>query len=443
MTTIELLQNSIDYIEENLKSEISLSEIANHTGFSLYHFCRLFSSYVGMPVAAYLTKRRLYHGIYSIQSGKKKIDVALEYGFNTYSGFYKAFKGEFGCSPTKYLNLNTVNKPLRVDLMKEAKFMLNQRQINSLLSKWDIEKDLEINNTFTAGGSVKSNSAWSIGERYIFKTGKNISGIRSHINISRELKKFGMDCTTPIKTIDGEDFIIEDDRYYILLKPIKGQFLSPAERYSQNRESIGEKYGEAIGNLHKILKRQDNNIEVEDSNLLKTVLDWALAKTKTTMEQWECPLPDEFYEDYINNFPEIYSDLPRQIIHRDANPSNIMFHNGEVSGFLEFEISQRNVRIFDPCYCATGILSEASEIEGNFEKWPQILRGIIRGYDKIIKLTEAERRAIPYVIYSIQMIFIAWLLENESYKNLCMRNREMLLWLWENKDAVFHERIQG
>ncbi|MCK9444831.1 MAG: hypothetical protein M0Q14_09950, partial [Tissierellaceae bacterium] len=98
--------------------------------------------------------------------------------------FYKAFKGEFGCSPTKYLNLNTVNKPLRVDLMREAKFMLNQRQINSLLSNWDIEKNLEINNTFTAGGSVKSNSAWSIGERYIFKTGKNISGIRSHINIS-------------------------------------------------------------------------------------------------------------------------------------------------------------------------------------------------------------------------------------------------------------------
>lgn len=61
MTTIELLQNSIDYIEENLKSEITIAEIAEYTGFSVYHFCRLFSSYVGMPVAAYLTKRRLYH----------------------------------------------------------------------------------------------------------------------------------------------------------------------------------------------------------------------------------------------------------------------------------------------------------------------------------------------------------------------------------------------
>ena len=69
MTTIELLQNSINYIEENLTSDLTISEIAEVSGFSVYHFCRLFSNYVGMPVAAYITKRRLIHGIYSIQSG--------------------------------------------------------------------------------------------------------------------------------------------------------------------------------------------------------------------------------------------------------------------------------------------------------------------------------------------------------------------------------------
>lgn len=436
MTTIELLQNTIDYIEENLKSEITVSEIAEYTGFSVYHFSRLFSNYIGMPVAAYLTKRRLYHAIFSIQSGKKTIDVALEYGFNTYPGFYKAFKREFGCSPTKYLKLNTAKKPISMDLIKEAKFMLNQRQITQLLLNWDIQKDLDINNTLTAGGAVESNSAWSIGQKYIFKTGKNITGLKTHIAISRALEKFGMDSTTPIKTINGEDFIIEDDRYYILTNHIKGQFLSPEERYSQNRESIGEKYGEAIGNLHIILKKRDKNIEVNDSNLLKTVLDWALPKTKITMEQWGCPLPHEFYEDYINNFSIIYNDLPRHIIHRDANPSNIMFYQGEVSGFLEFEISERNVRIFDPCYCATGILSEASEIEGDFDKWPEILKGIIKGYDRVVNLTNSEKEAIPYVIYSIQMIFIAWLLDNEVYKNLALRNREMLIWIWENRHRI-------
>lgn len=280
ITTVELLQKSIDYIEENLKTDITITEIAQHAGFSVYHFCRLFSNYIGMPVAAYMTKRRLYHGIYDIQAGKKTIDVALEYGFNTYPGFYKAFKREFGCSPRKYLVLNTVSKPVPIDLNKEAKFMLSKSQITQLLSNWDVEKDLEINNVYTAGGAVKSNNAWLIGDKYIFKTGKNISGLKTHITISRALKKDGMKSPTPIKTKTGQDFVIQDDRYYILTNPIEGQFLSPEERYSDNRELIAEKYGEAIGNLHKILKKQDKNIEVNDNNLLETVQDWALPKQK-------------------------------------------------------------------------------------------------------------------------------------------------------------------
>lgn len=437
MTIIELLQDAIDYIEENLTSEITLSEIAETTGFSVYHFCRLFSNYVGMPVAAYITKRRLHYGIYSIQSGNTIIEAALQYGFNTYPGFYKAFKREFGCSPKQYLELNTVKKSIPMDLIKEGEFVLNQRQITKLLSNWNIEKNIDITDLFIAEGAVKPNSAWAIGENYILKTGKNISGLKTHIAVSKELEKYGMDSPTPVKTVQNEDYIIEEDRYCILTNQVKGQFLSPEARYNENRILIGEKYGEAIGNLHKILEEQGNNIDVNDNNLLRTVLDWALPKTKITMEQWGCPLPDEFYENYKENFTKLHDDLPRHIIHRDPNPSNIIFSDGEVSGFIDFEISERNVRIFDPCYCATGILAEADEVEVGYDKWHEILKAIIKGYDKVVRLTEAEKIAIPYVVYSIQMIFIAWLLDNKSYKNLAMRNREMLVWIWDNRDKCF------
>ncbi|MBU5425283.1 helix-turn-helix domain-containing protein [Tissierella pigra] len=437
MTTIQLLQKSIDYIEENLKSSISLLEVSEVSGFSVYHFCRIFSNYVGMPVAAFITKRRLYHGIYEIQNGKNIIDIALLYGFDTYAGFFKAFKREFGCSPTKFLKLNTVKRPITVNLIREAKIMLTQREIKQILSNWNLDSNLEIEDTLTLGGTVKSHNTWLINGKYIFKTGKNIAGLKTHIAISKELEKSGVLAATPIKTIKDEDFVIEDDRYFCLTNAIKGKFLTPEERYAGNRIETGKKYGEAIGNLHKILKKQDKNSEVNDSNLLKTVLDWALPQTKITMEQWECPLPDEFYEDFTKNFSKLYNELPRHIIHRDPNPSNIMFHDGEVSGFVDFEISERNVRIFDPCYCATGILAEATTIADRFEKWDEILKGIITGYDSICKLTEAEKLAIPYVIYSIQMIFIAWLNGKEELKNLAMQNRKMLLWIWENRDRCF------
>lgn len=426
MTTIELLQKSIDYIEENLTSEIILSEVARVTGFSYYHFYQLFTTYVGMPVAAYITNRRLHHAIYSIYCGNKSIDIALEYGFNTYAEFYKASKREFGCSPTKYIELNTVKKPLTVNLEKEAEFMLNQRQVAQLLSNWNIEKNLEIKNIYTADGEIKSNEIWAIGEKYILKTRKNISGIKTHIDISKKLEEEGISSSTPVMSVQGEDYIIKDDRFYILTNRIKGIFISLEERYGENRIEISKKYGEAIGNLHKVLMIYDKDIEVNDNNLLKTVREWALPETKIAMEQWGCPLPNEFYEDYLDNFTKMYAHLPRHIIHRDPNPSNIMFNNDEVSGFIDFDISERNVRIFDLCYCATGILSEANNIEDDYDKWTDILQGIIDGYNNIVNLTDMERRAIPYVIYSIQMIFIAWLPRNKTYKNLAIRNREML-----------------
>ena len=148
------------------------------------------------------------------------------------------------------------------------------------------------------------------------------------------------------------------------------------------------------------------------------------------MEQWDCPLPDEFYDDYIKNFNKYYYQLPRQIIHRDPNPTNIMFKNVEVTGFIDFEISERNVRIFDPCYCATGILSETNNIDESFEKWIEIKDGIFEGYDSICQLSDMEKLSIPYIIYSIQMIFIAWLNGKEEYKQLAIKNRNMLLKLY-------------
>ena len=49
------IQRILDYIEDNLKAEISAEELSNLAGFSLFHFYRLFQSAVGMPVMQYIT----------------------------------------------------------------------------------------------------------------------------------------------------------------------------------------------------------------------------------------------------------------------------------------------------------------------------------------------------------------------------------------------------
>jgi len=119
---IEIIQNSIDYIEENLKEELTVESIAKLTGFSTYHYYRLFNAYVGMPVMQYIRRRRLLYGINElVKHGKRIIDIAMDYGFNTHSGFSKAFLKEYGCSPTQYIsNINgKIPKKIELKLLKE------------------------------------------------------------------------------------------------------------------------------------------------------------------------------------------------------------------------------------------------------------------------------------------------------------------------------------
>ena len=106
-----VIQQSLDYIEDNLQAEITAAELAEMAGFSLFHYYRLFQQATGMPVMQYILRRRLLHGVYAMKCGSTKSDAALSFGFDTYAGFYKAFCREFGSTPSEFLQSSRANRP--------------------------------------------------------------------------------------------------------------------------------------------------------------------------------------------------------------------------------------------------------------------------------------------------------------------------------------------
>jgi AraC family transcriptional regulator len=123
---VGIIQNSIDYIEENLKEDLTVERIAALTGFSSYHYYRLFNAYVGMPVMQYVRRRRLLHGVNDLANNKRRIiDVAVEYGFDTHGGFSKAFSKEYGCSPSKYISNIDGSIPKKINLRVLKKYDLS------------------------------------------------------------------------------------------------------------------------------------------------------------------------------------------------------------------------------------------------------------------------------------------------------------------------------
>jgi len=98
-----IIQDVIDYIEENLGSPVSLYEIADRACLSPYHFHRIFSALTGVPVSEYIRKRRLSCAAGRlIQTDMRIIEIAMNYGFQSQEAFTRAFKKHFGLTPAKY-----------------------------------------------------------------------------------------------------------------------------------------------------------------------------------------------------------------------------------------------------------------------------------------------------------------------------------------------------
>ena len=411
-----MIQRSLDYIEENLQADITAQELAELAHLSLFHYYRLFRQATGLPVMQYILRRRLLHGIYAMKQGSTKIDAALRFGFDTYPGFYKAFCREFGATPSEFLYASRAKRPYRIDLTKEEHMTVTHKKAAQILKNWDLS-DKTITDIYYEGTGNKNENACCVGEEFVLKYTANLGKLKKHIEVSRALEGIGLLAAVPVKTADGQEYIRDGELYFYLTRRLPGKQLV-SHRFGDGDARF---VGEIIGQLHLAL----NKIEdcVSEADLLSTVRDWALPGTKAAMD-----LPERFCAEFLDTLSTLYPQLPRQIIHRDPNPGNIICAEDRW-GFIDFELSERNVRIYDPCYAATAVLSETFG-EDN-DSWLGIYRDILWGYDSVAKLTDAERKAIPYIILANQFVCVAWFAEQDKYAELYETNKRMTAWLLE------------
>lgn len=100
MKTNNVIVESLKYIDSNLSKSLTLEKLAMQAGYSECHYTRMFKSIMGISSMDYVKKRRLLKASEKLWQGAKIIDIAMEFGYQSHSGFTKAFKQEFGFSPT-------------------------------------------------------------------------------------------------------------------------------------------------------------------------------------------------------------------------------------------------------------------------------------------------------------------------------------------------------
>lgn len=105
---IKDINNAIEYIEDNLGSNISIDEIAKVAFTSRYHFQRMFHALTGVTLTEYIRNRRLTLAGEELSSKDVKIiDVAAKYGYESPDAFTKAFQRLHGSTPSMIKKGNT------------------------------------------------------------------------------------------------------------------------------------------------------------------------------------------------------------------------------------------------------------------------------------------------------------------------------------------------
>ncbi|SEA48837.1 AraC-type DNA-binding protein [Pseudobutyrivibrio sp. ACV-2] len=95
------INSIIQYINENLTSDLSVDILAAKFFLSRYYLMHTFKDETGYTIGNYITMKRLSAAQALIDAGAPIVDASEQAGFGTYSTFLRAYKKTYGTSPRK------------------------------------------------------------------------------------------------------------------------------------------------------------------------------------------------------------------------------------------------------------------------------------------------------------------------------------------------------
>lgn len=125
----------MDYIDLNYSKTIELKDLEDISGFSKYHFHRLFKSLVNETIHHYINRIKLEKAAVKLMDSKETLtSIGLAHGFSDGAAFSNSFKKFFLVSPSAYRN-NSKNSQDKKKIkmydghMKDSYKLIEEKQI--------------------------------------------------------------------------------------------------------------------------------------------------------------------------------------------------------------------------------------------------------------------------------------------------------------------------
>lgn len=108
--THQQMRRVMDFIQAHLGQDLSLEALAGQTGFSPYHFARLFRQTTGESPHQFVVRQRIERAQQLLEKTDVPLShIALESGFTDQSHLTRAFKRHLGQTPGAYRQERSIN----------------------------------------------------------------------------------------------------------------------------------------------------------------------------------------------------------------------------------------------------------------------------------------------------------------------------------------------
>jgi Ser/Thr protein kinase RdoA (MazF antagonist) len=295
--------------------------------------------------------------------------------------------------------------------------------MNNIISQWNIK-----NENIT---EVQKN-VWKVDKTYYLKANDNKEWIRN-LQLYKVLRNIGIPAPEVLSRANGEDYLELNNTYYFLTRKLKGSHLRKEEVI--NNHELARSVGRTIAKLHKAFSTitTKNIYSFYDNDFLNELKGWV----KKDLEKYAT---DSFTYSIFNNCVDeleiVYTKLERHLIHRDLHLGNLLFEGNKITGYIDFDLSQINARIFDIAYLLVGWIVGEINDDKFMNQWQHAVQFVIEGYQEEQNLLGIEVNALGIMMCSIEMLFVAYFYGLNDAVN-ASKSEECLKWLWRNREVIW------
>ncbi len=333
--------------------------------------------------------------VYIPKKDKRRINVPTEYKIELQKRNTRIYTKHLEGLSNEQLakNFSLAQSSIRrIIIEQRKKFEAMNEKIQSLLWHWDLQNK-----------SIKQiyDTTWQIGEEYVLKVYDDRDSLERNIFINQCLDKMNIPVGKLLKTNDRSLYVEVEGKSFFISEKLEGSNIIKLKYGYKKAKTIGE----IIANLHIAFKSFENDEDFWSNSLLDEMNTWV--KESFEKSGWQ-NISSEEYESVVENLKKFYDKLPVQLIHRDVHFGNFLFNEGKFSGYIDFDLSRKNIRIFDLCYFVLSVLSEKEKFEITEEIWFDFARNVFSGYDSILKLTDEEKQSAVFVMECIELLFLSY-----------------------------------